>query len=592
MCYKLTCIDIAAEYVRVFVDISMNLPLLHQCWKLYLDGIACAQISTHGYQWPSFKVLACACRTMRTLDLSPLWLQPADRAGMCRLWSFASVPAEQISRARVSLWGVKEFDACFEGVADDDVRRFLGRLLLNPSMTDSPSRAVTELRSLSRRLGVRRAQGFPLYQMANLLALRFPTDFYFIPPPAACLAVVKKLKLYDMKLAKSYRTMHAIESVVALLKTLAKNLIPQSLETIYRIALRESIPTDVCIRILLADFIVFFSQETRAPSLNDEMPHGFRGLNLIVYGVPGSGKSYYVRQKIPAQARVIQTVFHPGMTYADFIGQVKPRSGGDNGDKPVYPFVAGPFTQAMKEALTRPSEACYLIIEEINRGDAPAIFGDMFQLLDRNEAYSVNNEEVAEELYGKDKRHMGITLPPNLFLIATMNTSDQGIFPLDSAFQRRWLMYPVSNDFEKEQDSGQCNAYILDTGTTWRHFCTVINEEIVKANAESPALEDKRLGVYFTKKKYFDESDTVKGCGVAAWDEIRMDRPKLFAAKVLRYLWDDAFRMERQALFKPEFRIFDEVMTKFLCASGEGRFRIFTDEVYSRLKAKQGRTRK
>ncbi len=162
---------------------------------------------------------------------------------------------------------------------------------------------------------------------------------------------------------------------------------------------------------------------------------------IIYYGVPGCGKSNKIFEALKdvPDFNKIRTIFHPEYTNADFIGQILPKS---DGEKISYQFTPGPFTEILARAYQKPEEHFYLVIEEINRGNAAAIFGDVFQLLDRDDSgksqYPVHNKDLCEHLQ-KDE----IRLPANLSIIATMNTSDQNVFTLDNAFQRRFDMVLV-----------------------------------------------------------------------------------------------------------------------------------------------------
>src|SRR5699024_4713189 len=169
--------------------------------------------------------------------------------------------------------------------------------------------------------------------------------------------------------------------------------------------------------------------------------------NILLYGVPGSGKSHMIsKEYCNDESKIERIVFHPDYMNTDFIGQILPTI---KEDKSItYEFTPGPFTRIMKKAYEDPVNQYYLIIEEVNRGNAPAIFGDVFQLLDRNKdgssSYSIKNYNVAEIVYGNDD--MPISIPSNLSILATMNTADQNVFALDTAFQRRWIMKLIKND--------------------------------------------------------------------------------------------------------------------------------------------------
>ena len=176
------------------------------------------------------------------------------------------------------------------------------------------------------------------------------------------------------------------------------------------------------------------------------------GTNVLLYGVPGSGKSWTIEHEYCKKGtHVERLVFHPDYTYSDFIGQILPVVAEDG--QVSYQFTAGPFTNILKDAYLNPTEEYILVIEEINRGNAPAIFGEVFQLLDRKviasekyddgmpigtSEYGITNANIAKIVYG-DSKHK-VKIPSNLSIIGTMNTSDQNVFTLDTAFQRRWEM--------------------------------------------------------------------------------------------------------------------------------------------------------
>ena len=178
------------------------------------------------------------------------------------------------------------------------------------------------------------------------------------------------------------------------------------------------------------------------------------GCNVLLYGVPGSGKSWTIEHEYCKPESVVERlVFHPDYTYSDFIGQILPTVAEDG--QVSYKFTPGPFTNILREAYNNPGKEYILIIEEINRGNAPAIFGEVFQLLDRKveirdidddgypigtSEYGITNMNIAEEMYGKDRKTEKVRIPSNLSIIGTMNTSDQNVFTLDTAFQRRWDM--------------------------------------------------------------------------------------------------------------------------------------------------------
>ena len=171
------------------------------------------------------------------------------------------------------------------------------------------------------------------------------------------------------------------------------------------------------------------------------------GTNILLYGVPGSGKSWTIEHEYCHKDSVVERlVFHPDYTNADFIGQILPVVDADK--QVTYEFTPGPFTTIIRDAYRNPMREYILIIEEVNRGNAPAIFGEVFQLLDRTVApktvegitypvgtseYGITHKYMAEKIYG-DPSHK-VRIPSNLSIVGTMNTSDQNVFTLDTAFQ-------------------------------------------------------------------------------------------------------------------------------------------------------------
>lgn len=268
--------------------------------------------------------------------------------------------------------------------------------------------------------------------------------------------------------------------------------------------------------------------------------------NVLFYGVPGCGKSYSVEQRYESQVTnnqcKVRVVFHPDYTYSDFVGQLMPvlkevpNAQGEKEEKLQYDFVPGPFTRILDVAYANHKEKCLLIIEELNRGNAPAIFGEIFQLLDRNDdgssKYAIYNSDIANEVH-KDKL-CPIKLPPNLTIVATMNTSDQNVFTMDTAFQRRWQMEHIPNRFTGESlDEKTINhvaKHLPNSEISWGVFAQTINKKMHTANLGFGGTEDKSLGVYFATDNDLDDAER-------------------FAEKVLKYLWDDAFKLGRQALF-------------------------------------------
>ena len=305
--------------------------------------------------------------------------------------------------------------------------------------------------------------------------------------------------------------------------------------------------------------------------------------NVLFYGVPGCGKSYSVEQRYESQVTnnqcKVRVVFHPDYTYSDFVGQLMPvlkevpNAQGEKEEKLQYDFVPGPFTRILDVAYANHKEKCLLIIEELNRGNAPAIFGEIFQLLDRNDdgssKYAIYNSDIANEVH-KDKL-CPIKLPPNLTIVATMNTSDQNVFTMDTAFQRRWQMKHILNSFTGESlDEKTINhvaKHLPNSEISWCAFAQTVNKKMHTANLGFGGTEDKSLGVYFATDNDLDDAER-------------------FAEKVLKYLWDDAFKLGRKELFNDCSQGLSAVIEAYEAAKGDSLKKVLVPEVYNEMQKK------
>jgi 5-methylcytosine-specific restriction endonuclease McrBC GTP-binding regulatory subunit McrB len=266
--------------------------------------------------------------------------------------------------------------------------------------------------------------------------------------------------------------------------------------------------------------------------------------NVIYYGSPGTGKSHKA-DEITNGKNVQKVTFHPDYDYHSFVGSYKPTM---VENKIAYKFVPQIFTKIYVDAWknlvsSKETKPFYLQIEEINRGNCAEIFGDLFQLLDRKVDGSSKYEVTAEEelrKYLEDKdgfgtsEHEGIKdgklrFPSNLKIIATMNTSDQSLFPMDSAFKRRWdwIYVPIdyncsSSDFTIKLNNGK--------SFEWLSFLEIINEEIF----EITKSQDKQIGNWF----------------IDAQNSGKVISESKFVNKVIFYLWNDVFKDEENTIFK------------------------------------------
>lgn len=325
----------------------------------------------------------------------------------------------------------------------------------------------------------------------------------------------------------------------------------------------------------------------------DESKREKGGENVILYGVPGSGKSWTIaKEYCNDEDKIERLVFHPDYMYSDFVGQILPVP---KDGKVDYKFVPGPFTKILDRAYHDPANSYYLIIEEINRGNAPAIFGDIFQLLDRisedkdgykegTSEYPITNENIAKEVYGnKDKK---VRIPSNLSIIGTMNTSDQNVFTLDNAFQRRWNMRLIRNSFTNHP---YATKGVLDTTVSWQGFCETINAEILRRDSIASS-EDKRLGAYFVALSdliWNKEEDTIKDKDSKEYIKAKHKNAR-FAEKVLKYLWDDAFKFNHPDAFVTskggkDISSLEVLVDCFSEARRNERFEIFEDTIKEAL---------
>lgn len=294
------------------------------------------------------------------------------------------------------------------------------------------------------------------------------------------------------------------------------------------------------------------ADDVENPQNLDNIPH-----QIIFYGSPGTGKSHKVDKIIEnLDKRFFERVtFHPEYDNSSFIGGYKPISEkvkytNEEGEYFVnevhYKFVPQAFTNIYERAWQDLDNQYYLVIEEINRGNCAEIFGEIFQLLDRTSNYTVSPSKELKEYLSydafKDENHAGIVkglkLPPNLSILATMNTSDQSLFPMDSAFKRRWdweyvpICYDAIDELGKNNDSFDFEIDIEDGNKySWIKFIEKINLNHIKNN---PSLGmDKCIGNYFIKP---EKNNTIE--------------LKPFINKVIFYLWNDVFKDEDNNVFE------------------------------------------
>lgn len=311
------------------------------------------------------------------------------------------------------------------------------------------------------------------------------------------------------------------------------------------------------------------------------------GENILLYGVPGSGKSWTIQHEYCDDEKCMERlVFHPDYMYSDFVGQILPvvKKDDEGKEKVRYEFKPGPFTKILKKAYENPTKSYYLVIEEINRGNAPAIFGEIFQLLDRMDEdkdgfkkgtsdYGITNENIALEVYGDPD--CKVRIPANLSILGTMNTSDQNVFTLDTAFQRRWIMRMIKNTFSNHK---YANNKILDTTVSWKQFCDAINDEILRRNNVTSS-EDKRLGAYFVSADDLNLIEVQDGATEKQKIEAEHKNAR-FAEKVIKYLWDDAFKFSHSDTFDTSrYKSLERVIEIFNTSKGNDRFKVYNENL-------------
>ena len=332
-------------------------------------------------------------------------------------------------------------------------------------------------------------------------------------------------------------------------------------------------------------------------------------IQKILFGSPGTGKSHKVHNEIIDDLgienhdnSIIKTVFHPEYKYGDFMGKLMPFS---DGDKVTYTYYAGHFLKALSQAYNNiiladdsaSAENVILVIDEINRGNSSSIFGTAFQLLDREEdgwssyeltlsdmefiallkllkittkpyhvkgnldktTFIFNNEEkntpedfIDDEILKDLIKKKEIKLPPNLSIVATMNTSDESIYYMDSAFKRRWdwEYVPIKSDI------GSIEGDAFENDDDWQEFVDFLNTFILSNAKNIRKVEDKQIGYYFLKAPY-------------SYEKIQN--------KLMFFLWDSVFQRDKKPLLSLIYKE-DDVDTLYT-------FDTFTNKVEEFIKA-------
>ncbi|MCE5220249.1 MAG: AAA family ATPase [Clostridium sp.] len=328
---------------------------------------------------------------------------------------------------------------------------------------------------------------------------------------------------------------------------------------------KETVKNEVCNQLDIVKNMLegTSDSEVREWSGKVDKPH-----NRIVFGAPGTGKSHRINIDIKENnlSKLFKRVtFHPNYTYSQFVGSYKPISkiineSGSEKEVISYEFVAGPFLTVLIEALKDENSGVphLLVIEEINRANPAAVFGDIFQLLDRNyegrSSYTINmSDEMRKYVCDKlNKKLDELYIPNNMYIWSTMNSADQGVYPMDSAFKRRWSFEYIGIDENQEQLKGKSYEFIQlrnengdYTTYEWNKVRTTINEKLKKGKVN----EDKLLGPFF-----LSESELLKS------NENNEQFDNIFKSKVLMYLYEDILKHKKIDFFIGEIQTLSDIM--------------------------------
>ena len=304
------------------------------------------------------------------------------------------------------------------------------------------------------------------------------------------------------------------------------------------------------------DMSMDFSDETSTPPTRVRFEVRYSSgfdKNRIIFGAPGTGKSYRLKKEAEELFgdRIERVTFHPDYAYSHFMGCYKPQTTPEGNVR--YGFVPGPFLRVLVKALRSGTEGevkpHLLLIEEINRARVAAVFGDAFQLLDRvDDEYSEYDIAVSEDVKAYLCEELSCTpdecerirIPGNMFIWATMNSADQGVFPMDTAFKRRWTFEYLPIDPENAPDARiPIKIRGVEEDVSWNALRKAINDRLSSMRIN----EDKLIGPYFLKPSVLESDENGRIKNLEAFN-------KSFKNKILMYLFEDAARQRRQELFK------------------------------------------
>ena len=316
--------------------------------------------------------------------------------------------------------------------------------------------------------------------------------------------------------------------------------------------------------------VVEFDIETKYPRVTNFTDFNFPK-QQIFFGAPGTGKSYSLNEEasIFNRKNIKRVTFHPSLLYNDFVGGFKPFPTNDPNVPIDYRYIPGSLIRILVESILNPYANYLLIIEEINRANVSSVFGEMFQLLDRNyfgrSQYPIDismdlqlylNERIYNNNALSTERRKeidnlleyGLVFPENFFIWATMNSADQGVLPLDTAFKRRWSFkyFTIDNAYEEDIFNNFCSINLPNNKkVSWNDIRVFINNLLSRLNVP----EDKLLGPYFISKSILQSSN----------EKLTEE----FKNKVLMYLFEDIGIHFRNKIFDIELLRYSEILKQF-----------------------------
>lgn len=274
----------------------------------------------------------------------------------------------------------------------------------------------------------------------------------------------------------------------------------------------------------------------------------------IIYGIQAAQSDIEKEGAIKAKFSE-RVTFHPNYSYAQFVGTYKPIQDSSDEKQITYQYVPGPFMRIYAAAKQNPNNNYLLLIEEINRANVAAVFGDVFQLLDRNadgeSEYKVAaSEDIKKYLTKKGIYEDELSIPSNMYIWATMNSADQGVFPMDTAFKRRWEFEYIGIDDNEDKVKDYEIPINSNQKVNWNELRKAINTRLIEMSIN----EDKLLGPFFLSKTVLENALVNPENFV-----------KLFKSKVIMYLFEDAAKMKVKQLFKIDNNkyIFSEICKQF-----------------------------